>query len=164
MSRTNETAGVLFVCTGNAGRSQIAQALFARRFGRVLRVESAGVSPWKTLHPMAVKLLLEQGHSTASLFPKHVDTFARQRFTAVVTIGEPARAFLPKPLQEATVRLHWPIADPADADGTPDSEAVFRSAWMAIEHELEGLHRLLVTEAKLSMAVDSNAPTTERHR
>ena len=52
---------MLFVCTGNAGRSQIAQAMARRRFGDRMTVESAGVAPWDHLHPMAVKVMTERG-------------------------------------------------------------------------------------------------------
>ena len=124
---TDARFSVLFVCTGNAGRSQMAQALFRSRAGEGLHVASAGVQPWPHLHPMAVKLLTERGLSVQGLYPKPVSAVAGQGFDMVVTIGDPARALLPKARFSDAYWAHWPIDDPADADGTPDSEEVFRA-------------------------------------
>ena len=117
---------VLFVCTGNAGRSQMAQAMFRRLAGDEVEVESAGVEPWDHLHPMAVRMMAERGLDMAGQYPKSAASVARRHFDVVVTIGEPAREKLPAPLRRSGRWIHWDISDPANADETPDSEAVFR--------------------------------------
>jgi ArsR family transcriptional regulator, arsenate/arsenite/antimonite-responsive transcriptional repressor / arsenate reductase (thioredoxin) len=129
---------ILFVCTGNAGRSQIAQALFSRMAGADAAVLSAGVDPWPHLHPVAVRLLRERGIDTTDLHPKHVKSFANTPMDWVVTLGDRARAETPRMGGNPT-RLHWDIADPADADGTGREEAVFRQTMAAIEERLSRL-------------------------
>jgi len=123
---------VLFVCTGNAGRSQIAHALMRSHAGGAVEVESAGVEPWEHLHPMAVKVMAERGVSLAGHHPKSAQSVAAQQFDLVVTIGDPALKRLPHAISTASLWVHWNIADPADADGTPESEAVFKRTADAI--------------------------------
>jgi arsenate reductase len=122
---------VLFICTGNAGRSQMAEAIFRNRHGDKFEIMSAGVEPWSGLHPMAVKLMREDGIDMTGHYPKHVKKFLDDKIDIVITIGDRAEAetggFKSNPL-----RIHWAVNDPADADGTPDSEKVFRWTRQAI--------------------------------
>ncbi len=141
---------VLFVCTGNAGRSQMAQALFRKLAGGEAEVESAGVAPWDRLHPMAVKVMGARGIGLDGHRPKSVSSVADRGFDCVVTIGGPARARLPKEPFSSAFWMHWDIADPADADGTPDSEAAFRKASAAIEARLPELRERVRRLGKLS--------------
>ena len=124
---------ILFVCTGNAGRSQIAQALFGPLSDA--KVLSAGVEPWPDLHPVARRLLQERGIDTGGLHPKHVKVFADTPIDWVVTIGDRARSETPSVGANPT-RIHWDISDPADADGTGCEEAVFRATLKDIEERL----------------------------
>ena len=129
---------ILFVCTGNAGRSQIALALFQRLAGSDVTILSAGVDPWPDLHPVARKLLLERGIDVAPLHPKHVNSFVDTPLDFVVTIGDRAKNETPA-LGPDPVRIHWDISDPADADGTGREDAVFRGTLQQIESRLPGL-------------------------
>lgn len=130
---------ILFVCTGNAGRSQIAAALCERLAGTSAVCLSAGVQPWDNLHPMAARLLSERGVSLAGRFPKPVSATLTQVIDVVVTIGDPAKNLLPRPMPGEPLILHWDISDPADADGTDQSEPVFRRTMAAIEARLPEL-------------------------
>jgi protein-tyrosine-phosphatase len=141
---------VLFVCTGNAGRSQMAQALFRKLAGPEAGVESAGVAPWDRLHPMAVKLMGERGIGLEGHYPKSVSSVADRAFDFVVTLGDPARDRLPRERFSAAYWMHWDIPDPADADGTPDSERAFRAAAEAIEARLPGLRERMRQFRRLS--------------
>lgn len=129
---------ILFVCTGNAGRSQIAQSLFSRLAGNDVSAVSAGVDPWKQLHPVAVRLLRERGVDTAGLHPKHVRSFTGKPLDWMVTIGDRAHAETLR-MDGNPKRVHWDIADPADADGTGKEDAVFRHAMAEIETRLPSL-------------------------
>lgn len=122
------TATVLFVCTGNAGRSQLAQAYCESLGEGRVRPWSAGVRPWRSLHPMAVRILNDGGLDHGLLYPKSVERFVDQAFDVVVTIGDQAKTELPRTMRERTRHVHWDIADPADADGTLASEPAFRLA------------------------------------
>lgn len=129
---------VLFVCTGNAGRSQMAEAVLTRMAGDAACVRSAGVDPWDHLHPVAVRLMDERGMDMSKRHPKHVRTMAETRLDWVVTIGDNARDDTPE-LPGNPRRVHWPISDPADADHTPQQEAVFRRTLASIEQRLPEL-------------------------
>lgn len=129
---------VLFVCTGNAGRSQLAAAFFSRLAGRNVVVSSAGVAPWPHLHPEAIKLLRSAGFATDTLHPKSVLSVANERFDIVVTMGHRALAELPT-LAGRPLCLHWDIGDPADADGTGQEATAFREALAQIEARLPEL-------------------------
>jgi protein-tyrosine-phosphatase/sugar phosphate isomerase/epimerase len=126
---------VLFVCTGNAGRSQLAEVFFSKMSDKAVSVFSGGVDPWKKLHPMAVKLLREKEIDITKLYPKHVRSFKEKRFDWVITIGDRARDEAPRLLGNPR-RVHWDISDPADADGTSQAEDVFRKTLTAIEKRL----------------------------
>jgi arsenate reductase len=135
---SSETKTIIFVCTGNAGRSQIAQSLFGRMADEEMEILSAGVDPWEHLHPVAERLLQERGVDTSRLHPKHVRTFLEAAIDWVVTIGDRAEAETP-PFVTNPVRIHWEISDPADADGTGEEDAVFRRTMEAIEERLPDL-------------------------
>lgn len=136
----HEVQRVLFVCTGNAGRSQIAERLFRDLSGGRALVVSAGVAPWDALHPMAVRLMQERGLDMAGQSPKSVASLAHQPWDVVVTIGDPARDLTPE-LAGNPRRIHWPVADPAaaDSDGPAAQAAAFRAAIAAIEQRLPEL-------------------------
>lgn len=133
---------VLFVCTGNAGRSQIALTLFQKMVGDDVRVVSAGVDPWPGLHPVARGLLQEKGFDVSELHPKHVASFVGMPLDFVVTIGDRAGNETPR-LGGDPIRLHWEISDPADADGTGEEDAVFRRTLELIEARLPALVTLV---------------------
>lgn len=135
---------ILFICTGNAGRSQMAEALFRHGWGDQFEVCSGGVEPWPALHPIPVKLMTEEGVSLAGHFPKHVREFRDAKIDLAVTIGDRAEAETGA-FRTGTLRLHWPIKDPADADGTPDAEKVFRYTRQAIKDRLPELARIAGT-------------------
>ncbi len=133
---------ILFVCTGNAGRSQMAAAMFQVLAGDAAEVFSGGVEPWPDLHPLARKLMAEQGLDLAGRKPKHVRQFADRDLDVVVTIGDRAGAETPD-FKTGARRMHWDIRDPAEADGTPAAERTFRATCRAIADRLPELRRTL---------------------
>ncbi len=143
---------IVFVCTGNAGRSQIAAALCQQLGGSSVIVRSAGVEPWDHLHPVAVQLLTERGIDTSSLYTKPVSAILNQTTDIVVTIGDPAKNQLPRPMLGDPIILDWDISDPADADGTNKSEAVFRKTWEMIEVRLPALLAMATDLTRCSRA------------
>lgn len=101
---------LLFVCTGNACRSAMAEGL-ARHYG-MGRVEvfSAGVAP-APLDPRAVRVMAETGIDISGHVPKGVDAVAIEEMDLVVTLCDYAQGFCPGgPM--AQHRLHWSIKDP----------------------------------------------------
>ncbi|MDW4910023.1 arsenate reductase ArsC [Streptomyces sp. ADMS] len=78
---------VLFVCTENAGRSQLAAALMRHRSGDAIRVLTAGSAPGAEIAPVVLRLLAEQGLDFADEFPKPLTTEAVTAADVVVTLG-----------------------------------------------------------------------------
>jgi ArsR family transcriptional regulator, arsenate/arsenite/antimonite-responsive transcriptional repressor / arsenate reductase (thioredoxin) len=108
-------ARVLFLCTGNSARSQIAEALTERLGGGVVRARSAGSHP-KPLHPNAVRVLSERGIDISGARCKHVDEFAHEKFDYVVTLCDRVREVCPEFPSHPNL-IHWSIPDPARDPG-----------------------------------------------
>lgn len=102
---------VLFLCTGNSARSQIAEALLTRMSGGTIDARSAGSHP-KPLHPNAVRVMKRRGIDISANRTKHLAEFAGQRFGAVITLCDRVREVCPEfPAQPRLV--HWSMPDPA---------------------------------------------------
>jgi ArsR family transcriptional regulator, arsenate/arsenite/antimonite-responsive transcriptional repressor / arsenate reductase (thioredoxin) len=105
---------VLFLCTGNSGRSPMAEVLLRRRTGDQVEVASAGSQP-KPLSANAVRVMAEYG-ITLTHEPTHVDTVRRRRFHLVISLCDRVREVCPEfPARPRLV--HWSIPDPAREDG-----------------------------------------------
>jgi protein-tyrosine-phosphatase/DNA-binding transcriptional ArsR family regulator len=122
---------VLFLCTGNSARSQMAEALAVSLSGGAVRAWSAGSRP-KPLHRLAVEVLRAQGIDIAGRRSKHLDEFAERRFDRVITLCDRVREVCPEfPGGPATA--HWSIPDPARE---PGGEAAMRAAFERVADEL----------------------------
>jgi protein-tyrosine-phosphatase len=118
------TARVLFLCTGNSARSQMAEALVETRSGGLVEARSAGSHP-KALHPNAVRVMREEhAIDLAGHRPKHLDVFAGERFDLVITLCDRVREVCPEfPGWPETI--HWSIPDPAAGHPVGDDEASY---------------------------------------
>ncbi len=107
---------VMFVCTGNSARSQMAEG-FARHFGQG-RVEacSAGMEPSR-LNPYAVAVMQEKGIDISRQHSKAFDEDLARQMDLVVTVCGNADERCPI-LPPEVKKLHWPLEDPATAKGT----------------------------------------------
>jgi arsenate reductase (thioredoxin) len=117
---------VLFLCTGNSARSQMAEALL-RKLGRArFEVYSAGLDP-SEVTPYTCRVLEEIGIDPSNLWSKPMTLFAnRMHFDYVITLCSDAEERCPL-FPGATVRMHWPFDDPAAAQGTAEEQlAKFR--------------------------------------
>ena len=112
---------VLFLCTGNSARSQIAEALIEELgAGRVV-ARSAGSRP-KPLHPNAVRVMRERGIDIAGRRSKHLNEFVAERFDYVISLCDRVREVCPEfPGHPALV--HWSVPDPA-REGDSDEETL----------------------------------------
>jgi ArsR family transcriptional regulator, arsenate/arsenite/antimonite-responsive transcriptional repressor / arsenate reductase (thioredoxin) len=112
------TAGVLFLCTGNGSRSQMAQALLEQATGGGVRTVSAGSHP-RRVHPNAVAAMAGRGIDISGRRAKHMDEFAGQPFAYVITLCDRVREVCPEfPGPHAPV--HWSIPDPGAEEGTDE--------------------------------------------
>ncbi len=132
---------VLFLCTGNSSRSQIAEALLQDLGGDRVEVFSAGSHP-KPIHPYAVRVMRKRGLDLDDRRSKHVDEFTGRRLDHVISLCDRVREVCPDFPGPPTV-AHWSIADPAD-EGWP--------AFVRTAQELE-------TRVRFLLSVLEHAPT-----
>jgi len=126
---------VLFVCIGNACRSQMAEA-FARAYGSdILAARSAGLAPASDVPPLTRRMLAEKNVPSEGQFPKGIEAVAGEPFDVVVNIsGEP----LP-PAIAPTRLVEWHVRDPIG-----QSESIYRG----VAAEIEGLVMRLILELR----------------
>jgi arsenate reductase (thioredoxin) len=113
---------VLFLCTGNSCRSQMAEALVNARLGETWQAFSAGTRPAGFVHPKAVEALAEMGIQHAGR-SKSMQEFRGQAFDLVVTVCDSAAEECPVWLGKGK-RLHHSFPDPARTDNIEDFRRV----------------------------------------
>jgi arsenate reductase len=115
---------VLFVCTHNSARSQIAEALLARLGGADFEVHSAGTEATR-VNPYAIRVLADSGIDWSGARSKVITEFLDERFDYVITVCDRARETCPV-FPGSTNTMHWGLDDPSEVEGT-DAEklAVF---------------------------------------
>lgn len=109
---------VLFLCTGNSARSQMAEALLRSFGGADFEPCSAGTEP-QGLHPLAIHVMLESGIDITQQRSKHLSEFLDHPFDYVITVCDRARDNCPT-FPGDTQRIHWSFDDPAAATGSPE--------------------------------------------
>ena len=126
---------VLFVCTHNSARSQIAEALLTEYGREDFEVRSAGTEVTR-VNPYATKVLAEAGIDWSGARSKAVTEFLDQRFDYVITVCDRARETCPVfPGSENT--LHWGLDDPSEVKGTDEERlAAFRRTQLEISTRL----------------------------
>ena len=139
-------ARVLFLCTGNSSRSQMAEALLRRRCGGVVSAYSAGSRP-KPVHPEAVAAMAARGIDISAARSKHLDELTGKRFDYVITLCDRVREVCPEfPAHPEAV--HWSIPDPAAGrEGRADFDRVAAELSERIEFLLHLLSTRPETEA-----------------
>ena len=116
---------VLFVCTHNSARSQMAEGFLRHLSGGAIEAASAGTEPG-ALHPLAVEVMAEVGVDISAQQAKSVDGFVQQRFDYVITVCDDAKEACPF-FPNAANRLHWSFPDPSQIAGSREGRlAVFR--------------------------------------
>ena len=116
---------VLFLCTHNSARSQIAEALLGRYGGDDFHVESAGTEQTR-VNPYAVRALAELGIDWSGARSKALTEFVDEPWDYVITVCDRARQACPV-FPGAVNSLHWGLDDPSDVEGTDEERlAAFR--------------------------------------
>lgn len=142
---------VIFICTGNSARSQMAEALLRRRGGDRFEVYSAGVEP-KGINPLTTRALAEIGIDISGARSKSLTEFLDEPFDYVITVCDRARESCPV-FPGAVENRHWGFDDPAEATGTEQERlAVFRR----VLGEIDARIRLFVP---LALREHEAAPT-----
>jgi protein-tyrosine-phosphatase/DNA-binding transcriptional ArsR family regulator len=125
-------AHVLFLCTGNSARSQMAEALCGELSDGAVGAVSAGSHP-KPLHPNAVRVMRDRGIDISGRRTKHLSEFAGRRFDCVISLCDRVREACPD-FPGAPELIHWSIPDPAREPGR-DTETLPAFERMAAELE-----------------------------
>ncbi|MFZ5921570.1 MAG: arsenate reductase ArsC [Chloroflexota bacterium] len=135
-------ARVLFLCTGNSARSQMAEAFLRKYGGDQFEVHSAGLEP-KSIHPLTVRVMQEAGMDISGQTSKGINTYlGKILFQYLITVCDDADRNCPTVWPGVNRRMHWSFEDPAAFEGTDEEQlAKFRqvrdligqriSSWLA---------------------------------
>ena len=128
LGRSRRRPRILFLCTGNSARSQIAEALLEQMSEGTIEAASAGSHP-KRLHPHAIRVMKKRGIDISSNRTKHLDEFLSQRFDFVITLCDRVREVCPE-FPSHPELVHWSVPDPAleDSGGGSTFPAFERTA------------------------------------
>lgn len=137
------TVKIMFLCTGNSARSQMAEGWARHLGGTEVEVHSAGVEP-KGINPWAIQVMREVGIDIGGQTSKGIEPELLRSMDVVVTLCGDARDRCPV-TPAATRRLHWPLADPAAAEG---AEEEILGAFRRIRDEIRDLVKGLLREVR----------------
>jgi arsenate reductase len=131
---------VLFLCTGNSARSQMAEGFLRHYAGDKYEVHSAGMDP-QGINPLAIQVMAEKGisidHQTSDSIRKYL---GKQYFGIVVTVCDHAEKNCPRVWLDAQDRhIHWGLEDPAAFEGDAEAKlAKFREIRDIIDETIQG--------------------------
>ena len=133
-----EKVNVLFLCTGNSCRSQMAEALVRKYAGETIAVYSAGLEP-RPVHELAIEVMKEIGIDISGQRSKPISEFlGKIDFRYVIFVCEKAEQNCPYVYPHVLYRLSWPFDDPATVQGSKEIRLVaFRNARDAIEKKIK---------------------------
>ncbi len=131
--KAKKKKSVLFLCTGNAARSQMAEAIANQEYGDAVEAVSAGSRPCGWVHPLAIKAMGEWGADMSRAHSKSAEQFVDKEFDVVVTVCDSAAQDCP--LWPGAKRVdHWPIEDPSFG---PDDPATRYDRFLETRDELK---------------------------
>ena len=146
---------VLFLCTGNSARSLMAEAILSHLGAGRYPAYSAGSHPTGSPHPMALRILSEQGHPANGLRSKSWDEFAvvdAPDLDLIVTVCDNARDESCPVWPGGPMAVHWGVEDPAAVTGDEVAQhEAFTRAYGVLRRRVEGL-----------LAMDVSAPGRDR--
>ncbi|QIZ78170.1 metalloregulator ArsR/SmtB family transcription factor [Ferrimonas lipolytica] len=133
---------ILFLCTGNSARSQLAEAVARQKLGSKFDIASAGTRP-ESVDSRTLEVLANAGYDSSGLNAKHIDQFADRTFDFVITLCEQASAECGS-FPNAEQTLAWNLADPKDQPGI----ALFEQALTEIEQRVQRFCQIHCYQAK----------------
>lgn len=137
---------VLFLCTENSARSQMAEALLRQVSHGTIEGFSAGSQPAEQVHPLALQVMERTGIDMSQARPKHFDEFRGQHFAAIVTVCDRVREICPV-FPDDPERIHWSFSDPALVKGSEEARThAFEQTSLQLTSRLRVLSTLLERE------------------
>ena len=153
-TETQRPLRVLFLCTGNSARSQMAEALLNRKGRGRFEAASAGSTPAQRVNPLAIETLREYGIEWGGHEPRGLDGLEKEPWDFVITVCDRAKEACPI-FPGQPILAHWGMEDPAEVQGTGlDKRRAFRESALRIARRLdlfvalpiEKLHRLALEQ------------------
>lgn len=142
-------ARILFLCTGNSARSQMAEALVKARSRGTIKAVSAGSDP-KPLHANAVRVMREShGIDISACKSKHLDVFAGRRFDWVISLCDRVREVCPE-FPGAPETIHWSIPNPATGESDAVTYKLFQHTAAELTTRIEFLYAALSDRTRLT--------------
>lgn len=137
MTETDTTPRVLFLCTQNAARSQMAEAFLHHYAGDRFEVLSAGLVPTQ-VHPLTRQVLTETGLDPSRLRAKGLnDVLGRVRIQYAIIVCDQGEEGCPRLYPFALHTLYWPFDDPTQAEGSQEERLrIFRAVRDQIAHRV----------------------------
>jgi protein-tyrosine-phosphatase len=131
------TFRLLFLCTGNSARSQMAEAILNHKGEDRFRAESAGSRPAAQVNPLAIETLRDNGIPWSGHAPRSVDGLEREPWDFVITVCDKAKASCPI-FPGQPMLAHWGMPDPADAVGDDATRrAAFQNAYLLLSRRID---------------------------
>jgi len=118
---TGKPMRVLFLCTHNSARSQMAEGIMRHLGGGKIEALSAGSDP-SELHPLAVRVMTKMSIDISQQISKHLDEFTGQSFDYIVTVCDRVRESCPTWPSDPK-RVHWSFLDPAEVEGSEEERS-----------------------------------------
>jgi protein-tyrosine-phosphatase len=132
---------VLFLCTHNSARSQMAEVLLRELSHGAIEAYSAGNDPASRVHPLAVQAMEAVGINMHEQYPKHFERYQGQHFDAIVTVCDRVREVCPT-FPDDPERIHWSFPDPTEATSVPEEQyKIFEQIGLQLTNRL----RLLIS-------------------
>lgn len=139
-------ARILFLCTHNSARSQMAEALVRHFGGKRVLAFSAGSQP-ADVHPEAVRAMATMGIDISQQQSKHLDVFANQSFDYIITVCDRVREVCPL-FPDDPERIHWSFADPAAVADAAARERAFQQTAQQLVLRIRHLLTLIDRQAR----------------
>lgn len=128
---------LLFLCTGNSARSQMAEAILNHRARGRVRAESAGSSPAGRVNPLALETLAYYGLAWDGHPPRSVDGLEAEPWDFVITVCDRAKESCPV-FPGQPMLAHWGMPDPAEVAGDEATRrAAFREAFLLLSRRID---------------------------
>jgi len=132
-----EKQRVLFLCTGNSARSQMAEAFLREYAAQYFEVYSAGLEP-KPINPYTIQVMDEIGFDISGQISKGIDNYlGKVLFKYLITVCDDAEKNCPATWPGVNTRLHWSFEDPAKFEGSAEAKlAKFRQVRDLIQSKI----------------------------
>ncbi len=146
---------VLFLCTHNSARSQMAEGIMRHLAGHQVEVYSAGTAPSR-VHPEAVRAMTELGIDISTQQSKHMEEFRQQHFDYVITVCDRARESCPL-FPDDPIRIHWSFPDPAAVEPGEAQQRAFHQTALELMNRIRLLLALMENERRTKAAKGTTA-------